>query len=59
MLLCVLDATTPTPTTPTPTTESTNSRVLWYSVFTIVVLLTLGATQLFILRRDFKNKKII
>lgn len=41
------------------TNESTNSRVLWYSIFTIVVLLSLGVMQLMILRRDFKAKKII
>lgn len=40
-------------------TESTNSRVMWYSVFTIVVLLGLGAAQVWILRRDFKAKKLI
>jgi len=39
--------------------ESTNSRVMWYSVFTIVVLLSLGAAQVWILRRDFKAKKLI
>lgn len=39
--------------------ESTNSRVMWYSVFTIVVLMGLGAAQVWILRRDFKAKRLI
>lgn len=32
---------------------------MWYSVFTIVVLMGLGAAQVWILRRDFKAKRLI
>lgn len=40
------------------TNESTNSRVMWYSVFSIVVLASLAAWQLTYLKRYFKRLKI-
>ena len=41
------------------TNESTNSRVLYFSVFSMVCLLSLAVWQLFYLRRYFKAKKLI
>ena len=41
------------------TNESTNSRVLYFSIFSMVCLLSLAVWQLFYLRRYFKAKKLI
>jgi len=40
-------------------TESTNARVLWFSVLSMVILLVLGAWQLYYLKRFFQEKKLI
>jgi hypothetical protein len=39
--------------------ESTNSRVLWFSIMSMVILVALGAWQLIYLRRFFQSKKMI
>lgn len=41
------------------TNESTNSRVLWFSFFSIVVLLAMGVWQVIYLKKFFKSKKLI
>lgn len=41
------------------TNESTNSRVLWFSFFSIVVLLGMGVWQVLYLKKFFKSKKLI
>lgn len=41
------------------TNESTNSRVLWLSIFSMFCLLGLATWQVFYLRRYFKAKKLI
>ena len=41
------------------TNESTNTRVLYFSVFSMLCLLSLAVWQLFYLRRYFKAKKLI
>ncbi|GMF09782.1 unnamed protein product [Phytophthora lilii] len=41
------------------TNESTNSRVLWFSFFSIVVLLGMGVWQVMYLKKFFKSKKLI
>lgn len=41
------------------TNESTNSRVLWFSFFSIVVLLGMGVAQVLYLKKFFKSKKLI
>ncbi|DAZ94798.1 TPA: hypothetical protein N0F65_002411 [Lagenidium giganteum] len=41
------------------TNESTNSRVLWFSFLSIVVLLAMGVWQVFYLKKFFKSKKLI
>ncbi|KAI6660954.1 Transmembrane emp24-like trafficking protein 10 precursor [Oopsacas minuta] len=41
------------------TNESTNTRVLYFSVFSMICLLSLAVWQLFYLRRYFKAKKLI
>jgi len=41
------------------TNESTNSRVLWFSIFSMAVLLGLALWQVFYLKRFFKAKKLI
>eukprot|EP01089_Gocevia_fonbrunei_P011169 TRINITY_DN242_c0_g1_i1.p1 TRINITY_DN242_c0_g1~~TRINITY_DN242_c0_g1_i1.p1 ORF type:complete len:207 (-),score=30.80 TRINITY_DN242_c0_g1_i1:55-675(-) len=41
------------------TNESTNTRVAWLSVFSIVVLVALGVFQIFYLKRFFKSKRIV
>ncbi|XP_022088616.1 transmembrane emp24 domain-containing protein 10-like isoform X1 [Acanthaster planci] len=41
------------------TNESTNSRVLYFSIFSMVCLLSLATWQVFYLRRYFKSKKLI
>ena len=41
------------------TNESTNSRVLWFSIFSMVVLVVLGGLQLYYLKNFFKSKKIL
>lgn len=40
-------------------TESTNSRVMWLTVFSLCCLLGLATWQVFYLRRYFKSKKLI
>ena len=40
------------------TSESTNSRVLWWSVIQTLVLLLAGGYQLFNLKGFFKSKKL-
>ena len=40
-------------------TESTNSRVLYFSIFSMCCLLFLAAWQMFYLRRFFQAKKLI
>jgi len=41
------------------TNESTNNRVLWLSLTSILVLLSLGLFQIFYLKRYFQQKKLI
>ncbi|XP_014205928.1 transmembrane emp24 domain-containing protein bai isoform X2 [Copidosoma floridanum] len=41
------------------TNESTNSRVLFFSIFSMVCLLSLATWQVFYLRRFFRAKKLI
>jgi len=41
------------------TNETTNARVLWYSVFSMVTLLSLVAAQIFYLKSYFKKRKLI
>jgi hypothetical protein len=41
------------------TNESTNSRVLWFSFLSIVVLLGMGVWQVLYLKKFFKSKKLI
>ncbi|XP_077995803.1 transmembrane emp24 domain-containing protein 10-like [Glandiceps talaboti] len=41
------------------TNESTNSRVLYFSIFSMGCLLSLATWQVFYLRRYFKSKKLI
>lgn len=41
------------------TNESTNSRVLYFSIFSMVCLMSLATWQVFYLRRYFKSKKLI
>ncbi|XP_071963641.1 transmembrane emp24 domain-containing protein 10-like [Antedon mediterranea] len=41
------------------TNESTNTRVLYFSIFSMVCLLSLATWQVFYLRRYFKSKKLI
>jgi len=41
------------------TNESTNSRVLWFSTFSILVLLGMGIWQVIYLKKFFKSKKLI
>merc|ERR1712123_146062 len=41
------------------TNESTNTRVLYFSIFSTVCLVALGTWQVFYLRRFFKSKKLI
>jgi len=39
--------------------ESTNARVLWFSVFSMGVLLALAGIQVWYLKTYFKKKKLI
>jgi emp24/gp25L/p24 family/GOLD len=39
--------------------ESTNSRVLWFSILSMVVLVVLGIAQITYLKRFFQAKKLI
>ncbi|ETW07128.1 hypothetical protein H310_01760 [Aphanomyces invadans] len=41
------------------TNESTNARVLWFSSFSIFVLLAMGLWQVIYLKKFFKSKKLI
>eukprot|EP00644_Phytophthora_capsici_P011480 jgi/Phyca11/508711/fgenesh2_kg.PHYCAscaffold_37_\ len=41
------------------TNESTNSRVLWFSFLSIIVLLGMGVWQVMYLKKFFKSKKLI
>ncbi len=41
------------------TNESTNSRVLYFSIFSMLCLLGLATWQVLYLRRYFKSKKLI
>ncbi|KDO31850.1 hypothetical protein SPRG_03770 [Saprolegnia parasitica CBS 223.65] len=41
------------------TNESTNARVLWFSSFSIFVLLAMGLWQVMYLKKFFKSKKLI
>lgn len=45
--------------TPLPLPESTNTRVLYFSVFSMSCLVVLAIWQIFYLRRFFKAKKLI
>lgn len=47
------------PTTCTCAPESTNSRVLYFGLFSMLCLLFLAAWQIFYLRRFFQAKKLI
>lgn len=40
------------------TSESTNSRVLWFSLLQTIILIAAGLWQLFMLKRFFKSKKL-
>eukprot|EP00455_Lapot_gusevi_P010758 TRINITY_DN148_c0_g1_i2.p2 TRINITY_DN148_c0_g1~~TRINITY_DN148_c0_g1_i2.p2 ORF type:complete len:213 (+),score=89.85 TRINITY_DN148_c0_g1_i2:70-708(+) len=41
------------------TSESTNSRIMWWSIFETVVLLCSGFYQIFHLKRYFQSKKLV
>jgi len=41
------------------TNESTNSRVVWWSIFEVVMLLAMSAWQIYYLRRFFEVKRIV
>jgi len=41
------------------TNESTNSRVLWLSLFSVTTLVALGVFQIYYLKRYFQQKKLI
>lgn len=41
------------------TNESTNSRVLYFSIFSMLCLLGLATWQVLYLRKYFKSKKLI
>ncbi|KAF9086460.1 vesicle coat component [Mortierella sp. GBA35] len=41
------------------TNESTNARVQWFSTMTMVVLIALGAYQIFYLKQFFRKKRLI
>ncbi|KAL6058786.1 Transmembrane emp24 domain-containing protein 10 [Balamuthia mandrillaris] len=41
------------------TNESTNSRVVWLSVFSLVILIGLGVWQIFYLKQYFHHKKLL
>jgi len=41
------------------TNESTNARVTWFSVVSMVVIVAIGSWQLLYLRRFFTQKKLI
>lgn len=41
------------------TNESTNARVLWFSMFSVCVLLSTSAWQVYHLKQYFKKKKLI
>lgn len=40
-------------------TESTNTRVLFFSIFSMFILVLLGTWQIFYLKKFFKSKKMI
>jgi hypothetical protein len=40
-------------------TESTNSRVAWLSIFSVVTMVAVGAWQIYYLKRYFQQKKIL
>jgi hypothetical protein len=39
--------------------ESTNSRVAWLSIFSVVTMVAVGAWQIYYLKRYFQQKKIL
>ncbi|KAI8848527.1 emp24/gp25L/p24 family/GOLD-domain-containing protein [Chytridium lagenaria] len=39
--------------------ESTNERVVWFSTFSIIVLISLGGWQIWYMRKFFQSKKLI
>eukprot|EP00455_Lapot_gusevi_P008119 TRINITY_DN134_c0_g1_i2.p2 TRINITY_DN134_c0_g1~~TRINITY_DN134_c0_g1_i2.p2 ORF type:complete len:110 (-),score=38.83 TRINITY_DN134_c0_g1_i2:93-422(-) len=41
------------------TNESTNARVLWFSLLSMMILVALGTWQILFLRRFFESKKLI
>jgi hypothetical protein len=41
------------------TNESTNARVLWFSVFSVCVLFSTATWQVYHLKQYFKKKKLI
>lgn len=41
------------------TSESTNSRVVWWSAFEVIVLLAMSLWQIYYLRRFFEVKRIV
>lgn len=41
------------------TNESTNDRMLWFSIFSMVCLLVLACGQVMYLKNFFKSKKLI
>jgi len=41
------------------TSESTNARVVWWSIFEIVILLAMSLWQIYYLRRFFEVKRIV
>jgi len=41
------------------TNESTNSRVMWFSVISMAVIVCIGVWQLVYLRRFFTQKKLL
>jgi len=49
----------PAPPSPAPAAESTNTRVLWFTVLSIVLLVALTAVQVFVLQRSLAKEKLI
>jgi len=41
------------------TSESTNSRVIWWSVFEVILLLSMSLLQVFYLRKIFEIKRVV
>lgn len=42
-----------------PRTEYTNELILWFSVLSTIVVCSVSVTQVYLLRRFFKSKKLM